>query len=148
METKIPPPIVTLIFGFATYLSRKIFPEIEIQYSSFFGIFLLLLGFFILISAVKLFRNDKTTVNPLSPEQATKLVTNGIFKLSRNPMYLGMAVILASVAVFFNIIGGIIFMALFCLYITKFQIIPEEKAMKELFSKDFEQYMKATRRWI
>jgi protein-S-isoprenylcysteine O-methyltransferase Ste14 len=148
METKIPPPIVTLIFGFATYLSRKIFPEIEIQYSSFFGIFLLLLGFFILISAVKLFRNDKTTVNPLSPEQATKLVTNGIFKLSRNPMYLGMAVILASVAVLFNIIGGIISMALFCLYITKFQIIPEEKAMKELFAQDFEQYMQATRRWI
>ena len=148
METKIPPPIVTLIFGFATYLSRKIFPEIEIQYSSFFGIFLLLLGFFILISAVKLFRNDKTTVNPLSPEQATKLVTNGIFKLSRNPMYLGMAVILASVAVFFNIIGGIISMALFCLYITKFQIIPEEKAMKELFAQDFERYMQATRRWI
>ena len=148
METKIPPPIVTLIFGFATYLSRKIFPEIEIQYASFFGMFLLLLGFFILISAVKLFRNDKTTVNPLSPEQATKLVTNGIFKISRNPMYLGMAVILASVAVFFNIIGGIIFMALFCLYITKFQIIPEEKAMKELFAQDFEQYMQATRRWI
>jgi protein-S-isoprenylcysteine O-methyltransferase Ste14 len=148
METKIPPPVVTLIFGFAIYLSRKIFPEIEIQYASFFGMFLLLLGFFILISAVKLFRNDKTTVNPLSPEQATKLVTNGIFKLSRNPMYLGMAVILASVAVFFNIIGGIIFMALFCLYITKFQIIPEEKAMKELFAQDFERYMQATRRWI
>jgi protein-S-isoprenylcysteine O-methyltransferase Ste14 len=148
METKIPPPIVTLIFGLAIYLSRTIFPEIEIQYSSFFGMVLLLLGFLILISAVKLFRNDKTTVNPLSPEQATKLVTNGIFKLSRNPMYLGMAVILASVAVFFNIIGGIIFMALFCLYITKFQIIPEEKAMKELFAQDFEQYMQATRRWI
>ena len=148
METKIPPPIVTLIFGLAIYLSRTIFPEIEIQYSSFFGMVLLLLGFLILISAVKLFRNDKTTVNPLSPEQATKLVTNGIFKLSRNPMYLGMAVILASVAMFFNIIGGIIFMALFCLYITKFQIIPEEKVMKELFAQDFEQYMQATRRWI
>ena len=148
METKIPPPIVTLIFGLAIYLSRTIFPEIEIQYSSFFGMVLLLLGFFILISAVKLFRNDKTTVNPLSPEQATKLVTNGIFKLSRNPMYIGMAVILASVGGFFNIIGGIIFMALFCLYITKFQIIPEEKAMKELFAQDFEQYMQATRRWI
>ena len=104
MDTKIPPPIVTLIFGFAIYLSRKIFPEIEIQHSSFFGMFLLLLGFFLLISAVKLFRNDKTTVNPLSPEKATKLVTRGIFKLSRNPMYLGMAVILSSVAVFFNIL--------------------------------------------
>ena len=46
METKIPPPIVTLIFGLAIYLSRTIFPEIEIQYSSFFGMILLLLGFF------------------------------------------------------------------------------------------------------
>ena len=148
METKIPPPIVTLIFGLAIYLSRKIFPEIEIQYASFFGMFLLLLGFFILISAVKLFRNDQTTVNPLSPEQATKLVTNGIFKLSRNPMYLGMAVILASVAVFFNIIGGIIFMALFCYYITKFQIIPEEIVMNKLFGDEFEKYKNKTRRWI
>jgi protein-S-isoprenylcysteine O-methyltransferase Ste14 len=127
---------------------EKFFQKLKSSTHLFLESFLLLLGFFILISAVKLFRNDKTTVNPLSPEQATKLVTNGIFKLSRNPMYLGMAVILASVAVFFNIIGGIIFMALFCLYITKFQIIPEEKAMKELFAQDFEQYMQATRRWI
>jgi uncharacterized membrane protein YagU involved in acid resistance len=73
METKIPPPVVTLIFGFATYLSRKIFPEIEIQYSSFFGIFLLLLGFFILISAVKLFRNDKTTVKSLESRTSNKI---------------------------------------------------------------------------
>ena len=148
METKIPPPIVTLVFGLSIYFSRGMFPAVEAWHSFYLGIFLFFLGFFILISAVKLFRNDKTTVNPLSPEQATKLVTNGIFKHSRNPMYLGMAVILASVAVFFNIIGGIIFMALFCLYITKFQIIPEEKAMKELFAQDFEQYMQATRRWI
>ena len=116
--------------------------------SFYFGILLLLLGFVILISAVRLFRKDKTTVNPLSPEQATKLVTDGIFKYSRNPMYLGMALVLGSIAVFFNFMGGIILIALFCAYITKFQIIPEEKAMKDLFSDDFEKYIKVTRRWI
>jgi protein-S-isoprenylcysteine O-methyltransferase Ste14 len=87
-------------------------------------------------------------VNPLSPEQSTKLVTDGIFKYSRNPMYLGMVFILSSMAVFFNLIGGIILIALFCSYITKFQIIPEERAMSNLFSQDFNKYKHATRRWI
>ena len=148
METKIPPPLVTLIFGLSIYFSRELFPTIEIKYSFYVGIFLLLLGFLILISAVRLFRIDQTTVNPLSPKQATKLVTEGIFKFSRNPMYLGMACVLASLAMFFNIIGGIVSIALFCAYITKFQIIPEEKAMSDLFSEDFDQYKQTTRRWI
>ena len=148
METKIPPPLVTLIFGLSIYFSRELFPTIEIKYSFYVGIFLLLLGFLILISAVRLFRIDQTTVNPLSPKQATKLVTEGIFKFSRNPMYLGMACVLASLAMFFNIIGGIVFIALFCAYITKFQIVPEEKAMLDLFSEDFDQYKQTTRRWF
>ena len=148
METKIPPPIVTLVFGLSIYFSRGIFQVVEIKYSFYFGILLLLLGFVILISAVRLFRKDKTTVNPLSPEQATKLVTDGIFKYSRNPMYLGMALVLGSIAVFFNLIGGIILVGLFCVYITKFQILPEERAMRDLFSDDFDKYTKVTRRWI
>ena len=148
METKIPPPIVTLIFGLSIYFSRGIFQVVEIKYSFYFGILLLVLGFVILISAVRLFRKDKTTVNPLSPEQATKLVTDGIFKYSRNPMYLGMAVVLSSIAVFFNLLGGIILITLFCAYITRFQIIPEERAMRDLFSDDFEKYLKETRRWV
>lgn len=148
METKIPPPLVTLVFGMSIYFSREMFPAIEIQYSLYLGIFLLLSGFFILVSAVRLFRKDKTTVNPLSPEQATKLVTDGIFKYSRNPMYLGMAVVLSSIAVFFNLLGGIILIALFCAYITKFQIIPEERAMRDLFLDDFDKYTKVTRRWL
>ena len=148
METKIPPPIVTLVFGLSIYFSRGIFQLVEIKYSFYFGILLLILGFIILISAVRLFRKDETTVNPLSPEQATKLVTDGIFKYSRNPMYLGMALVLGSIAVFFNLIGGIILVALFCAYITKFQILPEERAMRDLFSDDFDKYTKVTRRWI
>jgi protein-S-isoprenylcysteine O-methyltransferase Ste14 len=124
------------------------FPAVEVWNSFYLGVFLLFLGFFILISAVRLFRKDKTTVNPLSPDQATKLVTDGIFKYSRNPMYLGMALVLASIAVFFNLLGGIILIALFCAYITKFQIIPEERAMSDLFSDDFDKYIKETRRWV
>ena len=148
METKIPPPIVTLVFGLSIYFSRGIFQAVEIKYSFYIGILLLILGLAVLIFAVRLFRKDNTTVNPLSPDQATKLVTDGIFKYTRNPMYLGMAFILGSISVFFNLLGGIFLVALFCAYITKFQIIPEERAMKDLFSHDFEKYIKSTRRWI
>ena len=148
METKIPPPIVTLVFGLSIYFSRGIFQAVEIKYSFYIGILLLILGLAVLIFAVRLFRKDKTTVNPLSPEQATKLVTDGIFKYSRNPMYLGMAFVLGSIAAFYNPIGGIILIALFFVYITKFQIIPEERAMRDLFSDEFDRYIKVTRRWF
>jgi protein-S-isoprenylcysteine O-methyltransferase Ste14 len=148
METKIPPPIVTLVFGLSIYFTKEIFPMVKIAYSGYLGILLLLLGLFILISAVRLFRKGKTTVNPLSPEQATKLVTDGIFNYSRNPMYLGMAFVLASIAVFLNPLGGIVFTRIFCAYITKFQIIPEERAMRDLFSSDYDKYIKSTRRWL
>ena len=143
METKIPPPIVTLVFGLSIYFSRELFPAVKTQQSFYLGMCLLLLGLFVLISAVRLFKQDKTTVNPLSPEQATTLVTEGIFKFSRNPMYLGMAFVLAAMAVFFNVIGGIILIIHFCVYITKFQIIPEERAMMNLFAQDFDEYKKA-----
>lgn len=148
METKIPPPIVTLLFGLSIYFSRGIFQATEIKYSVYIAILFLILGLAVLISAVRLFRKDKTTVNPLSPEQTTKLVTDGIFKYSRNPMYLGMTFILGAIAIFFNMIGGIILIPLFCFYITKFQIIPEERAMSNLFSQDFDKYKQTTRRWI
>ena len=148
METKIPPPIVTLVFGLLIYFSQGIFPSIANQLTFYVGIFVMLLGFSILISAVRSFKRSKTTVNPLNPEQATKLVTEKIFTYSRNPMYLGMATILSSLALVVNLVGGIIFIALFCIYITKYQIIPEEKVMKNLFSEEFDEYMKTTRRWI
>jgi len=148
METKIPPPIVTLLFGLSIYFSRGIFQATEIKYSVYIAILFLILGLAVLIFAVRLFRKDKTTVNPLSPEQTTKLVTDGIFKYSRNPMYLGMAFVLGSIAAFYNPIGGIILIPLFFFYITKFQIIPEERAMKDLFSDEFDRYIKVTRRWF
>ena len=81
METKIPPPIVTLLFGLSIYFSRGIFQAVEVKYSFYIAILLLILGLTVLISAVRLFRKDKTTVNPLSPEQATKLVTDGFLNI-------------------------------------------------------------------
>ena len=148
MHTKFPPPLVTLVFGLGIYFSRFLSPIIEFENSLILSLISLIIGLFILISAAREFRSSKTTINPLKPEQATSLVTAGIFRFSRNPMYLGMVFILSSLAISFNIIGGVIFIALFCVYITVYQIIPEEIAMKKIFSQEFESYMKSTRRWM
>jgi len=148
MNNKIPPPIVTLICGIAIYFSKTFFNQFFSYNNNIISLSFLTLGLFIFVSAVKSFRKQKTTVNPLDPKQASSLVTSGIFKFSRNPMYLGMLIILLSIAFKFNLIGGMITSVIFYIFITKFQIIPEEAAMNELFGNEFIDYCKKTRRWI
>ena len=148
MNNKIPPPIVAFICGIAIYLSKTFFNQFFNYNNNTISLFLLILGLLVFISAVKSFRKHKTTVNPLEPRKASSLVTTGIFKFSRNPMYLGMLIILLSISFRFNLIGGIIISLFFYFFITKFQIIPEEEAMNELFGNQFIDYVKKTRRWI
>tara|TARA_B100000886_G_C20206798_1_gene400755 strand:- start:1 stop:192 length:192 start_codon:yes stop_codon:yes gene_type:complete len=63
-------------------------------------------------------------------------------------MYLGMLFILISISIRFNIIGGIISISTFIIYITKFQIIPEEEQLKRIFGEKFLNYKKKTRMWL
>ena len=148
MNNKIPPPIVTLVFGLAIYFSRSIFPDLSNAIFNILSILLVILGPFILISAVRSFKAHQTTINPINIDNATSLVVSGTFKYSRNPMYLGMALILLSLSFKFNLLGGIFFTLLFAIYITRFQIIPEEAVMEKLFGDDFKNYKSKTRMWI
>ena len=148
MKNKIPPPIVTLLFGVTIYLSKNIFTHPNCNFLDWASIILLLFGIFIIRSAFLLFRNYKTTINPVNLSKTSSLVNTGVFKYTRNPMYLGMALILLSIGLKFNLYGGIIFVIIFIVFITRFQIIPEEKAMEKLFEKEFLNYKGKTRRWI
>ena len=148
MNNKIPPPIVTLISGLAIYLSRNIFPNHYGIILDVFSALLLIFGIIIIRSAFLLFKNHKTTINPLNLTKTSLIVNTGVFKYTRNPMYLGMVFILLSVALKFNIYGGLIVILIFFSFITKFQIIPEEKAMEKLFGQEFKNYKKTTRRWL
>ena len=148
MNNRIPPPIVTLICGISIYYSKSFFNQFLNFSNNGISLFLLILGLIVFISAVRSFRKQKTTVNPLKPKQASSLVTSGIFRFSRNPMYLGMLIILLSLSCKFNLIGGMIISLFFYIFITKFQIIPEEAAMNELFGNEFIVYSNKTRRWI
>tara|TARA_B100000579_G_C22797990_1_gene838173 strand:- start:41 stop:487 length:447 start_codon:yes stop_codon:yes gene_type:complete len=148
MNNKIPPPIVTLFFGLCIYLSRSYFPEFSNSVLNLLSIISFVVGIFFFAAAVSSFKKQKTTVNPISIENASSLVVSGIFKYSRNPMYLGMSFVLLGLAFKFNVIGGLLFTGIFMLFITIFQIKPEEVAMEKLFGQEWEDYTKNVRRWL
>ena len=148
MKNKIPPPIVTLFFGLCIYFSQEYFQEFNLEFLTMLSYISYIAGLLILVWAVRLFKKQNTTVNPIKIENASSLVTSGIFKYSRNPMYLGMVMILLGLALMFNVIGGILFTLLFAIYITKYQIRPEEEVMERLFGEDFLKYRNSVRVWL
>ena len=107
-----------------------------------------MVGISVFVAAVSSFKKQKTTVNPISIETASSLVISGIFKYSRNPMYLGMSLVLLGLTFKFNLIGGLLFTSIFMLFITIFQIKPEEIAMEKLFDQEWKNYTKNVRRWL
>ena len=148
MNNKIPPPIVTLVFGLCIYLSKSFFPEFSFSILSSLSIISFIVGISVLVTAIISFKNHETTINPISIEKASSLVVNGIFKYSRNPMYLGMSLVLLGLTFKFNVIGGLLFTGIFMLFITVFQIKPEEVAMEKLFDQEWKDYTKNVRRWL
>ena len=147
METKIPPPVVTLIFIFFIGFSNRFVEPFSFMYQLPVGIVIIICGLSVLISAVRVFKHLETTINPLQPSQASKLATIGPFQYTRNPMYLGMSIMLLGFGIIFGAKLTIFIIALFALYITFFQIMPEERAMNEKFT-DCKNYSSKVRRWL
>ncbi|RPH04081.1 MAG: isoprenylcysteine carboxylmethyltransferase family protein [bacterium TMED144] len=148
MKKRIPPPIITMLCVLVIFLSKSIFPSFVFSYKLEIGIVVSIAGLLLLAVSVKSFINNNTTINPLNLKKSTYLVTNGLFRFSRNPMYLGMLLFLVGTSIILNIIGGLIISILFIFYMNFFQIIPEEKALENLFGKDYRNYKKNIRRWI
>ena len=148
IKTKFPPPLVALTFGFLINYTKNIFPKVEIKNKTIFGSFMIISGLIIILFAIILFKKYQTTITPLNPSNATKLITDGIYKFSRNPMYLGLLFVLFGISIILNPTGGLFLIPLFILYLNIFQIVPEENAMVDLFKDEFLEYRKNVRRWI
>ncbi len=150
LEHKVPPPIVTLTTIGGIYLCKRALPLDALIFSPSYGVggALALLGFGIMLAGALEFRRAQTTVNPLKPEQASELVSSGIFKRTRNPMYLGMSLLIGAATLIIGHLSGVIWLMAFMLYIQVYQIHPEEKAMHKLFGDAFEQYRQQVRRWV
>lgn len=150
MRLKIIPPLVMVIFGVFMYLLDRFLPVGEFD---FFGRkelawFLFGLAFLVVFLGIFQFTRAQTTTNPIDLSKTTKLVTNGIFKYTRNPMYLGMLLLLISFGLRLGNAFNTLLAAGFVYYMNHFQIKYEEKALEKLFGKPYRFYLKDTRRWF
>jgi protein-S-isoprenylcysteine O-methyltransferase Ste14 len=100
------------------------------------------------MAGVVAFRAHRTTVDPVHPDGATSIVSSGIYRISRNPMYLGFALMLSALAVQLDSVVALIGVPLFVLYMNRFQIKPEERLLTEKFGAQYETYLGNVRRWI
>ena len=149
-ENRIPPPLMTAIFALIMWLLSSFVTPInmnaDVQMS---GIAIVtFLALFFLTSGIISFRLAKTTVNPLRPESASLLVVSGVFKISRNPMYVGFTLLLVAWCVYLSAPVLLMIVLLFTAVITRFQIIPEERAMLKLFGDEYTAYQQSVRRWL
>ena len=145
---KIPPPLLVLILVISNYFSSKKIDVIPIPNQDLVSIVIFLIGILILIIPVSKFIKSKTTIDPIKFKKVNKLVTSGIYKYSRNPMYLGLLMILISSSIFYLNIYSITTPFFFYWWITKFQIKREEIFLTEKFGKEYLSYKTKTRRWI
>lgn len=109
---------------------------------------LAVLGLVVGVSGVLEFRRVRTTVNPSKPHAATALVTSGVYRWTRNPMYVALTLGLAAWAVFLGSPYSLLLVAAFVSYMTRFQIQPEERALQQQFGAEFLAYKHRVRRWV
>ena len=133
LENRIPPPIVTALFGLLMWLTARYTPGLAPAFS---------------VAGVLSFRQAQTTVNPLKPETASALVRSGIYQYSRNPMYVGFALVLLAWACYLTSPFALFGVLGFVLYMNRFQIRPEERALLTLFGSEYPVYQTQVRRWL
>ena len=150
LDHKIPPPIVGALVGLAMWLVASIGPTASVspwvRYIATAVLVAAGLAFDLL--GLLAFRASKTTANPLRPQRASALVTGGVYRITRNPMYVGMCFLLLAWAVYLSALLPFAGPVVFVLYITRFQIKPEELALGRLFGEQYTQYMAQVRRWL
>jgi protein-S-isoprenylcysteine O-methyltransferase Ste14 len=150
LELKLPP---VAAFGIVAVLSWALArqvpgPSFTPAWRIWLALALLALAAFIGLSGVRAFRQARTTVSPLSPERASSLVATGIYRHTRNPMYLALTLSLLAWAVQLGSLWGLLAVAVLPAWLTRFQIIPEERALAARFGAEFEAYCRRVRRWI
>ncbi len=147
---KIPPVVTVLIVGGLMWVAARAVPGLGFTLPARLGVAVVLAGAGVAIAlmGVASFRRAKTTVNPLHPEAASALVVAGIYCLTRNPMYLGMLLLLLGWAVFLTNVLVFVFPAAYVPLMNRLQIIPEEKALAAKFGADFTAYQSKVRRWL
>jgi len=149
LELKVPPLALVFLFGALMWLvSAYSVLTVALPWRSAVAFICCAAGLAIALAGVVAFRRAKTTVNPLTPEATTTMVTSGIYRFTRNPMYLGFLLVLAGWAMYLSNVLAFALLPLFVWHMNRFQILPEERALGAKFSDAFTAYKCTVRRWL
>ena len=150
LELKVPPVAVVLVTAGFMWLVAWALPAMGFRFPArdLVAMSFALAGAVTSALGVVSFRRARTTVNPMKPELSSSLVVSGIYGLTRNPMYLGFLLVLLGWAVFLSSVLAFLFLPAFILYMNRFQIDPEERALAALFGQEFTAYKARARRWL
>jgi protein-S-isoprenylcysteine O-methyltransferase Ste14 len=149
LELKIPPGICMWLAAGGMWLLARATPSLTLAAPavSLAAAPLVAAGLVLIAWARVHLARAGTTWSPIAPDRAATLVTDGPYRWSRNPIYLGLLLVLLGVVLFLRSPVALVLAAAFVAYEDRFQIQPEERALQAQFGKEFEQYMARTRRW-
>jgi protein-S-isoprenylcysteine O-methyltransferase Ste14 len=150
LELRVPPPVVTALFALMMWFVARAFPVLDVDLPARIpaASAMLIVSMVIGIAAVIGFRRAKTTINPLTPQASSALVVRGIYRWTRNPMYLAMLLVLVSWACIVSNWAALAMLPLFVATLNRLQIEPEERALRARFGAEFENYRRKVRRWL
>lgn len=150
LELKVPPVALLLIAAGLMGAAGWGVPTFKVRLPGRMAVAagVALAGVIVCLLGVGSFKRAKTTVNPMRPESASALVVGGVYRLTRNPMYLGFLLLLLGWAAFLSNGLALLPVAMFVVYLDRFQIRPEERALDSLFGEEYAAYKKRVRRWF
>ncbi|QTD47376.1 isoprenylcysteine carboxylmethyltransferase family protein [Ottowia testudinis] len=154
LQHRIPPPVIDLAIGVLMWVlaravpSAQLWPTAAWSVPTLVGLVIAFAGGGVALAGALQFRRAGTTVNPLAPQRASALVTTGIYRFTRNPMYLGMLLVLVGWGVYLGNAAAWVALPLFVWLLNKLQIEAEERILRERFGADFERYAGQVRRWV
>ncbi|WP_373818684.1 isoprenylcysteine carboxylmethyltransferase family protein [Glaesserella sp.] len=146
MELKLPPPLVALICAIIIYFLPN-YAEPNLIYRAA-ALFFILFAAVVNISGLIAFYQNKTTINPLNPSKTVRLTMYGIYRFTRNPMYLGLASLLIAWSLWLGNAFAFLVVWGFIAYITRFQILPEERILEQKFGEEYRTYQQKVPRWL
>jgi protein-S-isoprenylcysteine O-methyltransferase Ste14 len=150
LELCVPPPVVAALCAVIMWFAGRLAHALDFDFPGrlIAAAVLIVLGFLGGGVAVSQFSRARTTVNPLKPAESSALVTRGLYRWTRNPMYLAMLIVLLAWAIFVANWLAFLGLPLFMFYINRFQIRPEERVLRQRFGTQFDDYCGRVRRWL
>ena len=150
LELKLPPAVLFLAFAAAMWAVARGCPGVgfTMPFRKETALALFAAGLGLGATGVRAFLRARTTIHPERPERTAVLVTTGLYGISRNPMYLGLLLLLAGWAVTLANAAAFLLLPGFIGAMNRLQILPEERRLRTKFGAAYEAYLRAVRRWL